>query len=82
MIKSSTILVGTWNGDSNVRSTFITGILSFFPVDMMNVFDFSTFEVVFNFGVPKAARKMNIVFFLLNNASFDFEFKSFSFGDG
>ena len=48
----------------------------------MNVFDFSTFDVVFNFWVPKTARKMNVVFFLFNNVTFDFEFKSFGFGDG
>jgi hypothetical protein len=82
MVEFSTILVGTWNGDSNIRSTFMTKILTFFPINTMNVVNFPTFNVVFNLRVPKAARKVNVVFFLFNNVSFDFEFKPFSFGDG
>ncbi len=82
MVEFSTILVGTWNGDSNIGPTFMTKILSFFPINAMNVVNFSTFKVVFNFRMPKAARKVNVVLFLFNNISFDFEFKPLSFGDG
>lgn len=79
MIKSTAVLVRTWNRYPNICSTLVARILSLFSVHLVNVFNHSLLNVVLKLRMPKTTRKMNkrSLWFLFSFFYFDFETLSF-----